>query len=211
MATDNFPRINPGERAIISGRTGSGKSTLGCWILERSPGHWIVLNPKHTKAYDGLNDSHTIKGIDLGKIDRSLREHRFTIVNPTGDQATPEVLDEFVGYIHDTYKNIGVCADELYTLHNNGRAGKGLLGLLTRGRELKQAFLGMTQRPAGLSQFNFSESQYICGMSLTLEDDRKRLYQMTGRREFLEKMEPHEWLWYYVSQDHLRKFGPVPT
>jgi len=207
---DNFPLIKLGERAILSGRTGSGKSTLGKWLLQRSPGRWIILNPKHTKAYDSLPDSHTINGIDLKKLDRSLQEHRFTIVNPTGPQATPENLDLFLEYIHGSYKKLGVCADELYTLHNNGRAGEGLLGLLTRGRELEQSFLGMTQRPAWISQFCFSESQYIGGMSLSLTDDRKRMHQMTGREEFIGKLAPHYWLWYDVSADKLRSFKPVP-
>lgn len=205
-----LPQVKPGERATISGRTGSGKSTLARWILNRSPGHWIILNPKHTAAYAALPDSNTIHGIDLAKIDKSIQAHRFTIVNPKNEQATPQIMDDFMAYIHAAYKNIGICADELYTLHNNGRAGNGLLGWLTRGRELKQSFIGLTQRPAWVSQFVFSECEYIGGMSLSLHDDRKRLFQMTGQAAFEEKLDPHIWLWYDVGKDELRKFGPVP-
>lgn len=208
---EQLPLIKPGERATVAGRTGSGKSTLARWILSRSPGHWIILNPKHTAAYAALPDSNTVKGIDFKKIDRSLQEHKFTIVNPTGPQATPQNMDAFMEYIHEEYRSVGICADELYTLHNNGRAGAGLLGWLTRGRELKQSFLGLTQRPAWVSQFVFSECEYIGGMSLSLIDDRKRLVQMTGREAYMDKLDPHVWLWYDVSADKLRKFGPVPA
>jgi hypothetical protein len=211
MATPQYPKILPGKRAAIAGRTGSGKSTLARWLLRRSPNHWLILNPKWTEAYAALPDSVTIKGMHMGKIEASMRDHKFTIVNPLPHQSTPGVMDDFVSLMHHSYTGFGLCVDELYTLHTNGRAGEGLLGLLTRGRELKQSFIGLTQRPAFVSKFVFSESDYIGGMSLALTEDRKRMYENTGREEFKGKMEPHEWLWYDMSADTLRKFGPVPA
>lgn len=212
MATSQtLPTIKPGKRAAIAGRTGSGKSTLGCWLLNRSPGHWLILNPKWTAAYSALPDSKVITGFDFKKMEKSIVERKFTIVNPESFQSTPENLDAFVTYLHQTYTSLGLCVDELYTLHNNGRAGPGLLGWLTRGRELKQSFVGLTQRPAFVSKFVFSESDYIGGMSLALVEDRKRMYENTGRDEFRAKLDPHEWLWYDASKDDLRKFGPVPV
>ncbi len=207
---DNYPKIDPGQRAVLAGRSGSGKSTLACWLLKRSPNHWLILNPKHTKAYNKLPDSQVIQGIDFKKIDKSLQENKFTIVNPTTAQNTPENLDDFVLFLHETYETVGLVCDELYTMHKNGQAGQGLIGWLTRGRELKQSFLGQTQRPAWISQFVFSESNFIGGMALNLSGDRKRMYDMTGQAAMIEKMAPHEWLWYAQESDTLRKFGPVP-
>ena len=113
-------------------------------------------------------------------------------------------------WLHGAFTSVGLCADELYTLHQNGRAGDGLTGWLTRGRELKQSFLGLTQRPAWVSKFILSESDYIGEMSLTLEADRKTMRDIIGSPEALVKLPPREWLWYDMSADRLRKFGPVP-
>jgi len=206
----NFPRIERGQRAAIAGRTGSGKSTLARWFLQRSPGRWVILNPKHTKAYDSLIDTNTVNGFDLKKIERSMNEHRFTIINPRSDQANPEIMDDFVLWLHQSYTHIGLCVDELYTLHSNGRAGEGLTGWLTRGRELKQSFLGLTQRPAWVSKFILSESDHIGEMSLTLDADRKAMRDVIGSPECLVKLPPYVWLWYDMGADRLRKFGPVP-
>ena len=146
MAPQSLPKINPGDRAILAGRTGSGKSTLARFLLERSPGHWVILNPKGTKAYDKLPDINTINGFDLKKIGKSIEKHRFTNIVPSLNQSNADTMDAFIMWLHGEYTDIGLVSDELYTLHNNGVAKQGLIGWLTRGRELKQSFLGLTQR-----------------------------------------------------------------
>lgn len=205
-----LPLIEPGKRAAVAGRTGSGKSTLARWLLERSPGHWLILNPKWTKAYSALPDSNTIQGINMKKLDKSLTDYRFTILNPTPQQSGADNLDDLVAYLHATYENIGLCVDELYTMHKNGQAGAGLIGWLTRGRELKQSFLGLTQRPSWVSKFLFSESDFVGEMSLNLQEDRKRMYEITGQPAMLDKLPPRQWLWYDAEADDITLYGAVP-
>jgi energy-coupling factor transporter ATP-binding protein EcfA2 len=206
----NEPVINRGKRATIAGRTGSGKSTLGKWLLQRSPGTWIILNPKHTAAYNTLPNSVVLKGMDVNKLDKLLREYKFINVWPNEFECNEDAMDDFIAYLTRTYSNIGICIDELYSLHSNGRAGPGLLGLLTRGRELKQSYIGMTQRPAFISKFCFSEADYVAGMTLLSDDDRKMMTKNTGRAEFAEPMAPHDWLWFDAANAQMRFFGPVP-
>ncbi|MHB1222236.1 MAG: DEAD/DEAH box helicase family protein [Gammaproteobacteria bacterium] len=206
----NYPKIGVGKRAVIAGQTGAGKSILARWLLYRSPGHWIILNPKWTAAFDDMESSQKINGFDYGKIEKSLKENRFTIVNPMPDETSPEMMDEFILEIHNSYKNVGLCVDELYMIHTNGRPGKGLTGWLTRGRELKQSFLGLTQRPAWVSKFIFSEADYIGSMFLNLPEDRKRMFDFIGNEQVRVKLPALVWFWYTVSKDNLRRFGAVP-
>lgn len=210
MAQLPHPAINPGKRAIVAGRTGSGKSTFAKWLLRVSPGYWVIINPKNTRAFDDLPDVNNVDGINIAKIRDSIEEHRFTIITPKANELDPETLDLLINWLITDYTNIGICIDELYAVHKNGKAGAGLIGLLTRGRELKQSFLGLTQRPAWLSKFLFSEADYIVGMSLNLEDDRKRMYEFTSDGHFLEKQPEMHWLWYDVGADKVRSFNPVP-
>lgn len=205
------PSVGVGQRAIVAGRTGSGKSTLANYLLKNSPSHWVILNPKITSAYNRLPNSTVIEGFNLKKIEASIFSgKKFTVVNPTRGEANSETMDLFVSWIHDNFMGVGLCADELYTLHKNGRPGEGLLALLTRGRELKQSFIGLTQRPAWVSQFVFSEADYIGQMSLNIPGDRKRMYEFIGNPMALENIPPRHWLWYDVGGDKLRYFNPVP-
>ena len=205
-----YPRIMHGQRATIAGRSGAGKSTLAKWLLNRSPGNWLIINPKWTAAYNSLESSKVIKGLDYKKIEKSLFENKFTIVNPLPDELDYQSLDNFISIIQESYNNIGLCVDELYMLHRNGQAGKGLLGWLTRGRELNQSFIGLTQRPSWISKFLFSEANYIGCMSLLLHNDRKTVYELTGQECVLNKLEPKKWFWFDADADSMRLFGPVP-
>jgi len=206
-----LPQIERGKRAILAGRTGSGKTTVANWLINRSNYHWIIINPKWTSGYKELRDSKVIEGIDFKKIDKAILDYQFVIINPKGFENTPEILDNLVDYIHGTYENVGVLIDELYSLHKNGRAGAGMVGLLTRGRELGQSFLGLTQRPSWLSAFVFSESDYIGALSLTMKKDKLKMFENSGEERFTQiDLDAREWLWYDVGKDKLTKYGAVP-
>lgn len=205
------PSIKAGERVVISGRTGSGKTALGAWLLAKSTQHWVILNPKHTAGYKNLPGANVLKGFNVRKMEKSIEKHQFTVINFTGAEANdPMFMDSIISYLHTNFENIGVCVDELYSIHKKGQPGPGLVGWLTRGRELRQSFLGMTQRPAWVSRFVYSEAGAIVGMDLTMKDDRKRLFETTGADGFLKRMDAYYWRWYDVSNDAASFWAPVP-
>lgn len=206
-----LPTLEPGTRAIVSGRTGSGKTSLARWLMEkRNRQHWVILNPKHTAGYKSLPDAVVLDGWHAKKFEKAMMEHRFVILNFRTQELDPDFMDAVLFYIHETYNNIGICADELYYLHRNGEAGDGLIGILTRGRERRQTFLGLVQRPKRISLFSFSEADYIIGMALNLEGDRKRMVEATGDKAFIESLEKYYWLWYTVDADSSQLWKPIP-
>lgn len=206
------PRPDAGQRFVVAGRTGSGKSTLACWMLKRSPQTWIILNPKHTEAFKHLPEVVTLKKWDEKQLRKELQRTKYVSLNFSGDQATADYMDGIISWAHDSFSDIGVCADELYTIHSgSGKAGPGLTAWLTRGRERKQSFVGLTQRPVWVSRFCFSEADCISAMDLTMEADRNTLYEHTGQEDFLDRVLDHRWLCYDVAGDRLVKYGPVPA
>lgn len=212
------PHIPAGKRAVVVGRTGSGKSSLAGFLLRQSPQQWIILNPKGTKAYDNLPDAVTLNGLNWKKLERLMFEKtrdgkarwRFINVVPAIAEASTENMDNFLMALHESYTHIGFVADELYTLNQNGRSGPGLTAWLTRGRELKQSFLGLTQRPAWVSKFIFSEADYMGEMSLVIAEDQKRMYDVSGKDLMRQNLPQYEWLWYDVGADKITWFNPVP-
>lgn len=195
---------------MIAGATGSGKSTLACWLLQRTPSRWVILNPKHSAAYSTLENSVIVPNLKIQNVEKAMGRYRYTIVNPDSVESEPDRMDDFIMQMHQGWRNVGLCCDELYTLHKGGVAGKGLLGWLTRGRELKQSFLGLTQRPAWLSQFLFSESDYLCSMRLSLLKDRKRMVEMTDCPMMGTKIPDRQWIWFPVVSEKPVHYGPVP-
>lgn len=196
--------LPPGGRVAICGQSGSGKSTLARRYLAASPYHWVILNPKWSRAFSTLRQDNgaavrPLYRIDRDKTIRSLRKNRFTILNFDRNW-DHEAMDWLIVELTDRFENIGICVDELYTIHKNAQAGPGINGLITRGRELRQSFLGCTQRPAWVSKFVFSEADVVVEFRLALRQDRKFIYENTGSPEAMVQREGHDFAYFDVAQ-----------
>lgn len=189
-----------GKRLTICGWTGTGKTTLARRFMSASPYHWVIFNPKHTNAYNQLANRTVLSRWNERQLKRAIERFQFTVLN-FGDGWDWDNMDSLIGWLTRQYRTIGICIDELYTIHNKGWAGPGLTGLITRGRELRQSFIGCTQRPSFISNFVLSEADYIAEFRLNLAQDRKKVFLNTGQDAALRQWQGHDFLYIDVAEN----------
>lgn len=166
------PRV--GERGLIVGQTGSGKTLFARWLIQDYLPAGIIYDTKIEPKFTSLPESQVVGSWDeLTKLWKK-GDHRHLIFRPpVRDTLDPEILDGYLERHYLNFRHSLAYVDEVYQFHNNGRAGPGLLSLLTRGRSRGITTVMSTQRPTGLSRFAWSESQRFYIFKLQDQRDRK--------------------------------------
>lgn len=169
-------KIKTNERLLLVGKTGSGKTYLAR-LLTLAIDRLIVVDPKGTLAGPGWNlepwSDTAYRELARGNAYRA----RFPA--PISDK--PE--DEYEKLFALAYRlgDLTVYIDEMYAVvSSNGRMGKWLRGLYTRGRELGIGVWGATQRPTWIPRETISESDWFFMFALQLQDDRDRMSEVMG-------------------------------
>lgn len=199
--------LSRASRGLAVGKTGSGKSTLALRLVDSMPYPRLIVDTKYSQTI-----SVKAKEQDWEIVDQIPKRLEDTIVW----RPAPDVLSdpyEVDAELDRLVRNHAVCSvyiDELYQLHNTGRAGPGIIGLWTRGREMGFTTLASTQRPAWVSTFCLTESDQYYIFTLTQKDDRKRLAESLGAPEVLEKILDRHWFWYVRQGEDAVLCRPLP-
>jgi len=195
------------SRGLAVGRTGSGKSTLALRMVEAMPLPRLVIDTKYSKAI-----LETACDNDWDMVSTIPKKLEDTLVwRPDPDMlAEPYAMDAELDRLVRNHAICSVYIDELYQLHSNGRAGPGIIGLWTRGREMGFTTLASTQRPAWVSTFCLTESDQYYIFTLTQKDDRKKLADSLGSPEVTEKILDKHWFWYVQQGEDAVLCTPLP-
>jgi len=190
--------IKRSSRGLLVGKTGSGKSYLGLQLLDAVSGPILAVDTKWSAS---LGKAAAERGWPT--VSKVPDEWEGGILwRPEADMlANPYELDAVLDDLVIRHEICTVYIDELYQLHKNGRAGPGIIGLWTRGREMGFTVLAATQRPAWVSTFCLTESDQYYIFTLTLPDDRKKLAEALGCPEIVPEAVPKHWFWYVVQGD----------
>lgn len=182
--------IKPSEHVGIFGRTGTGKTVLAKLYSQSIP-NVIVLDTKGTFVWEGVGEIPVFERLaDLMKFQEGKAIYR-----PIHSEMTKEFYERFFEWIY-IRKNTTVLVDELMSFATNTYCPEYLKAILTRGRERNTNAFLCTQRPKTIPLVCISELTHFFVFSLNVEDDRKRIMEVVGAKEFLQ-IPPKHYFWYY--------------
>lgn len=190
------------DRLAVIGRTGSGKTQAAAWHLsgkDFKAQPWVILN---TKGDPFLNEIADIEGVQAIDITDTPGDEGLYITSPLPSQGIE--IDAFLRRCW-LKQNIGVYIDEGYMIDLTD----GLNALLTQGRSRQIPMIVLSQRPAWLSKFVFSEADYIQLFHLQNSDDRKNVAKFVPFDPRWRLQQFHSY-WYNVGKNEIVQFAPVP-
>jgi len=205
MSGFRLPRDD--QRVAVIGRTGSGKTVQGAWLLEQSS---FMKVPRVIVDYKG----DTL----FGSIDR-IEEIGFNTVPKHGGLyiIRPLIHDEasMEAWLWKVWEreSVGLYFDEAFMLPNSGFGRRGALqAILTQGRSKTIPVISLVQRPSMISLFVFSEADYYSVFHLNRESDQKTVREMAQKLDprKLPALKPYHSRWYDVGNDKLFSMLPAP-
>jgi hypothetical protein len=204
LPTPKFELPRMDQRTAVIGRTGSGKTQMGTWLLSEAPFTempWIIFDFK----YDGLlNALPRVK--EIGLTEKLPKEPGLYIVHPHPDDTAE--TNSFLKKIWEQ-EDTGVYIDEGYMIPDHGP----FRALLTQGRSKRIPVITLTQRPAWISRFVFTESEHLCIFHLQHRRDQKTVEEFIPDDRGVnlrDRLPQYCSYWYSVSADHVFKLSPVP-
>jgi DNA helicase HerA-like ATPase len=188
------------DRLAIMGRTGSGKTHFANWVLSGQNWPfvpWVIVDYK----YDSLIGD--IPGLEEIGLDGKIPKHPgLYVVHPRPDEI--EEVERFLWKIWERGRT-GVYVDEGHILPDKG----SLQALLTQGRSKSIPMVILTQRPAWVNRFVFSEADFYSVFHLNDKRDRQTIASFVPVD--LERSLPQRHSHYYdISRDRAFHMLPVP-
>lgn len=163
------------QRTVIVGRTGTGKTVGGMWLLSRASYTympWLIYDFKGDKLIRQLEEMPNVYVVGLNEIPTKPGIY---IVRPN-PALGPEVMEPQMLSIWER-ENIGVFLDEGYMVNKV----PSLTSLLTQGRSKHIPMIILTQRPLWINKFTFTEADFFMVYQLTYQEDQKEVQRYLPR------------------------------
>lgn len=198
------------HRHAVFGMTGTGKTLYATWCLAHRSFDvmpWIILDFKREDLFDKLPQIEEIRCTDKIPKQRGLY-----IVRPTLDETDDGEVTALMFRIWERERT-GLYIDEGYMIKPRD---KGLRTLLTQGRSKRTPIIALSQRPAWVSPYIHSESEYKSIFQLITPADITRVKEWLpprdpqGRPVDPGNLPPHHSYWYDLPNRTLARLGPCP-
>lgn len=195
-----FP--NSSQRTTIVGRTGSGKTYFGAWLLSHQNFETMPWTMFDFKGDDLLSSIPYVKPWSITQP--PPREAGLYSVSPHPSQK--EEVEDYLSQVWEN-ENHGLYCDEGYMIEKDNDAFNAIL---TQGRSKNIPVICLTQRPAWVSRFVFSEADYFAVFHLNDKRDQKTV-EYFFPTSIEERLDDYHSRWYDVGQDKIFHVSPVPN
>lgn len=199
--TDGFLFPSPDQHTTIVGRTGSGKTQLGTWLLsesdiDRRP--HIVVDFKRDALVNSLPHVERISYKDNVKHAGIYIAHFL-----------PHERDELEAFYLNMWhrENVHIHTDEIYMVGKNNRAFNSIM---MQGRSKNISTTNLSQRPVECTRFIFSEASHIAVFHLNDVRDQKTVEGFFPDDLSLVLPEFHS-RWYDIKRNKIFRLRPVPN
>lgn len=182
---------HPGERCVIIGKTGSGKTTLARFLCNYRT-HVVALDSKGTLRWDGFKVYATLRELQRAREPKLI--YRPTIY----EMRDAAILDAFFEWVFRR-QHTTLYVDELAAIGDVGEYPLHFGACLTRGRELGVETWVSTQRPCDIPQIVLSESEHAYVFRLRLPQDQRRAADVVGVNPLLVAGLPHKEFFYAAA------------
>lgn len=194
------------DRVSVVGSTGEGKTQFSVWLL--SIAHFNQM-PYIIWDYKREPLIAQIRAKEIGLHEKPPEQPGLYVLRPQHNDV--DAGENFLGKIYER-GNTGLYFDEAYMLPYSGVHGNGYLrAIYTQGRTKKIPAITLTQQPAHILSFAFSEAQHRAVFYLNRPRDRKTIAEYfpenVSFRNHLPKY--HSW-WYSSGQREAIPLAPVP-
>jgi len=157
------------HRVAINGRTGTGKTHFGAWLLSLAPFDkipYVIVDYKRDELLNGIERAKFIDDRKLPRIPGIYILHA-TPFDKTG-------IENWLRKVYDHGK-IGLFLDEAYMLPNQKRDDSSFVAILTQGRSLHIPAIVLTQRPSHVTPYVFTEADFYVLFPLNDQKDIERV------------------------------------
>jgi DNA helicase HerA-like ATPase len=197
----DFQLPRPDQRVLILGSTGSGKTTMGVWLLSHAPFDimpYVMIDYKRDSL---LSEIKGKRDINLGQMPKEPGLYHLK-PNPVSDD------DAIEAWLLAAWRRrgIGLYVDEALRLPTKKTGA--FESILTQGRSLHIPVISLSQRPVDLTRYAFSEANHVVVFRLTDRRDRENVSKYVPI-DTDYKLQKYHSLWYQVDEHETIPLGPV--
>lgn len=198
---------SPGNshRVSIIGRTGTGKSVAGLFLLSlknHATFPWIICDAKRETLVRQIGK---IPGVEHITFKDNIPKRGLYILSGSPSDFKSDACDAWLERIHARGR-CGIFQDEGYVFDPRSDP---LNNIYTQGRSLQIPMITLSQRPAWLSAFSFSEADFIQAFDLNRKEDQKRVQEFSPFN-MAERLRDYHSRWYDVGTNTSCELSPVP-